>query len=102
VVRRSARLDVDRALADAMEESPGEELGDGDGERSPPLTRRETEVARLVGRGLSNKDIAAALVISQRTAEGHVEHILTKLGFGSRAQIAVWINNAEAEPVHRS
>ncbi len=39
-------------------------------------------------RGRSNKEIAAALVISQRTAEGHVERILTKLGFTSRAQVA--------------
>jgi predicted ATPase/DNA-binding NarL/FixJ family response regulator len=101
VIRRSAKLDVDRALADAMEESPAGP-GDEDGERSSPLTPRETEVARLVGRGLTNKDVAAELVISQRTAEGHVEHILTKLGFGSRAQIAVWINSDEAEPADRS
>ena len=55
------------------------------------LTARELEVARLVASGLTNRQIAAALVISQRTAEGHVEHILTKLGFGSRAQIATWV-----------
>jgi predicted ATPase/DNA-binding NarL/FixJ family response regulator len=55
-----------------------------------PLTRREQQVADLVTRGLSNKEIAAALVISQRTAESHVEHILTKLGLTSRAQIAAW------------
>jgi predicted ATPase/DNA-binding NarL/FixJ family response regulator len=102
MIRQSAKRDVDRALADAMEESPAGELGDEDGERSSPLTPRETEVARLVGRGLTNKDIAAELVISQRTAEGHVEHILTKLGFGSRTQIAVWINSDEAEPADRS
>ena len=48
-------------------------------------------MARLIAAGRSNKEIAARLVISQRTAEGHVEHILTKLGFTSRAQIAVWI-----------
>jgi non-specific serine/threonine protein kinase len=54
------------------------------------LTRRELEVAGLVADGLSNRAIAAKLVISQRTAEGHVEHILTKLGFTSRSQIAAW------------
>ncbi|WP_330253284.1 protein kinase [Nocardia sp. NBC_00565] len=54
------------------------------------LTKRERQVADLVARGLTNKAIAARLVISQRTAEGHVEHILTKLGFTSRAQIAAW------------
>jgi predicted ATPase/DNA-binding CsgD family transcriptional regulator len=56
-----------------------------------PLTRRETEVARLVAKGMSNKEIAAALVVAQRTAEGHVERILRKLGFSSRAQIAAWV-----------
>ncbi|MET8878085.1 LuxR C-terminal-related transcriptional regulator [Nocardia sp. NPDC004604] len=54
------------------------------------LTKRERQVADLVARGLTNKAIAAQLVISQRTAEGHVEHILTKLGFTSRTQIAAW------------
>ncbi|HEY3004144.1 MAG TPA: LuxR C-terminal-related transcriptional regulator [Kribbellaceae bacterium] len=54
------------------------------------LTRREREIAGLVAEGLSNRQIAAKLMISQRTAEGHVEHILTKLGFTSRAQIASW------------
>jgi DNA-binding NarL/FixJ family response regulator len=54
------------------------------------LTRREQQVADLLALGLSNKDIAGTLVISQRTAETHVEHILTKLGFASRAQVAAW------------
>ena len=48
-------------------------------------------MARLIAGGRSNKEIAAELVISQRTAENHVEHILTKLGFTSRAQVAAWI-----------
>jgi predicted ATPase/DNA-binding CsgD family transcriptional regulator len=60
------------------------------------LTPREGEIAALVARGLSNKDIASKLVISQRTAETHVEHILTKLGFTSRAQIAAWVVEDEA------
>jgi DNA-binding NarL/FixJ family response regulator len=54
------------------------------------LTPRELQVARLIAEGRSNREIAAELVISQRTAENHVEHILTKLGFTSRAQVAVW------------
>ncbi|WP_036511137.1 protein kinase domain-containing protein [Nocardia aobensis] len=61
-----------------------------------PLTRRERQVADLVAEGLTNKAIAARLVISQRTAEGHVEHILTKLGFTSRAQIAAWASSHSA------
>jgi predicted ATPase/DNA-binding CsgD family transcriptional regulator len=54
------------------------------------LTPRELEVAVLVGRGHSNKEIAAALVVSLRTAEAHVTNVLTKLGLRSRAQLAVW------------
>jgi DNA-binding CsgD family transcriptional regulator/tetratricopeptide (TPR) repeat protein len=55
-----------------------------------PLSRREREVAALVARGLTNRDIARTLFLSERTAENHVQHILTKLGFGARAQIAAW------------
>jgi DNA-binding CsgD family transcriptional regulator len=56
-----------------------------------PLTPREAEVARLVARGLTSREIATALVIAERTAETHVEHILAKLGFRARAQIAAWV-----------
>lgn len=55
-----------------------------------PLTIREREVVRLLARGLTNREIAAALVISERTAEGHVQSILNKLGLNTRAQVAVW------------
>lgn len=58
---------------------------------SVALTKRERQIAELVARGLSNKEIAAELVIAVRTAETHVEHILTKLGFTSRIQIATWV-----------
>jgi len=54
------------------------------------LTSREQEVARLVSQGKSNREIAEVLVLSERTVENHVGNILTKLGFDSRAQIAVW------------
>jgi predicted ATPase/DNA-binding CsgD family transcriptional regulator len=55
------------------------------------LTSRQWEVAQLVAEGLSNKEVAARLVISQRTAETHVENILTKLGFNSRIQLSRWV-----------
>ncbi|MFD4194097.1 LuxR C-terminal-related transcriptional regulator [Amycolatopsis thermoflava] len=55
------------------------------------LTKRELEVAALVENGLSNREIAQRLVIAKRTADGHVERILSKLGFTSRAQIAAWM-----------
>ncbi|MGJ3558561.1 response regulator transcription factor [Streptomyces sp. INA 01156] len=55
------------------------------------LTRRESEIAELVALGLTNKQIAAKLVIAQRTADAHVQNILTKLGFNSRTQVAAWV-----------
>ncbi len=55
------------------------------------LRQRETDVARLVADGLSNKEIGARLFISERTVESHVRSIMNKLGFNSRAQIAAWI-----------
>jgi DNA-binding CsgD family transcriptional regulator len=54
------------------------------------LTPREREVARLVAEGLTNRQLGARLVISERTAQNHVQHILTKLGFTTRSQIAAW------------
>ena len=55
------------------------------------LSKRELEVARLVTQGLTNKEIASSLFISQRTAEGHVAQICNKLGYSTRAQIAAWV-----------
>jgi ATP/maltotriose-dependent transcriptional regulator MalT len=60
-------------------------------EARPRLTRRETEVAELVARGLSNREIAQTLTIAERTATSHLEHVLNKLGFHSRSQIATWV-----------
>jgi predicted ATPase/DNA-binding CsgD family transcriptional regulator len=54
------------------------------------LTRRERQVAAVVAQGLSNQEIANELVVSIKTVEAHVTHILSKLGFSSRAQIAAW------------
>lgn len=55
------------------------------------LSRRELEVARLVATGMSNRAIAAKLFLSERTVESHLDHILTKLEFTSRAQLAAWV-----------
>jgi predicted ATPase/DNA-binding CsgD family transcriptional regulator len=54
------------------------------------LTPREREVARLVAQGKSNRAIAEDLVVGVSTVEAHITHILTKLGFSSRSQIAAW------------
>ncbi|MFJ9845094.1 response regulator transcription factor [Kitasatospora sp. NPDC101155] len=55
------------------------------------LSRREQQVAGLVAEGLTNREIADRLVLSQRTVETHVSRIMTKLDLGSRAQLAVWV-----------
>jgi non-specific serine/threonine protein kinase len=84
-------MDFDSAVAYALgapaplADPPPEASRDS---RFAVLTARELEVTQLLARGLTNKQIAATLVISQRTAEAHVEHVLTKLGFTSRVQIA--------------
>jgi len=58
--------------------------------RRAPLSRREQEVASLVAEGLTNRAIAERLFISERTVDGHLEHIREKLGVTSRAQVAAW------------
>ncbi|MEV0399271.1 LuxR C-terminal-related transcriptional regulator [Actinoallomurus sp. NPDC050550] len=96
---RGMRLDVNGAVALAVAEREADlEAPQAERGIAAVLTRREREIADLVAEGLSNKEIAAALVISQRTAEGHVEHILRKLGFTSRSQIAAaWTPSARSE-----
>ena len=89
--RRGSQLSLDESVPFALE-------ADADADQPPPapvepspLTRRELEVADLVADGLSNPEIAARLFISVRTAQGHVENILRKLGFNSRSLIAAWV-----------
>jgi non-specific serine/threonine protein kinase len=60
------------------------------GRTSDPLTRREREVVALVARGLTNRQIASDLHLSERTIGNHVSNILRKLRLASRAEIAVW------------
>ncbi|TMD94745.1 MAG: response regulator transcription factor [Chloroflexi bacterium] len=55
------------------------------------LSRREREVAQLLAQGLSNREIAERLYLSERTVDNHVHHILAKLGFDSRVQVATWV-----------
>jgi DNA-binding CsgD family transcriptional regulator/sugar lactone lactonase YvrE len=60
------------------------------------LSRREMEIARLVAEGLTNRDIAARLFISERTVDGHLEHVREKLAVNTRAQIATWVTREAA------
>ena len=91
-------MPLEQAVADALE-APAGKLAQPGGlaaRAAPPasavapLTPREREVAVLMARGLTNRQIADELVIGERTAEAHVGNILGKLGFTSRAQVAAW------------
>jgi predicted ATPase/DNA-binding NarL/FixJ family response regulator len=101
---KGKQTSLDRAISAALEESTapaGHAAGEAYG---AVLTPREIEVAGLIAEGLSNKAIAAQLVIAQRTVEAHVEHILDKLGFSSRTQVAAWVvemSTSESEAADR-
>ncbi|MFD6416329.1 ATP-binding protein [Streptomyces sp. NPDC060194] len=88
---RGEALGRDRAVRFALGESAVLGGPAADGPSLAALTRREREVADLVKEGLSNRAIAERLVISKRTVDAHVEHILAKLGFGSRGEIAALV-----------
>ncbi|OIV36603.1 hypothetical protein BIV57_15690 [Mangrovactinospora gilvigrisea] len=87
--REGGRLDRARAIELALADAERPAGPSVPAQRRPEgaLTRREREVAALVARGMTNREIAERLVISKRTADAHVEHILGKLGFSSRTEI---------------
>jgi predicted ATPase/DNA-binding SARP family transcriptional activator/DNA-binding CsgD family transcriptional regulator len=63
------------------------------GARSPSLTPREREVAALVAQGLTNRQIASRLVVSESTVETHLSRIFKKLSLHSRTQLTLWVNH---------
>lgn len=83
-------MSLNEAVAYALSTEEPAPMAAGRASAKVPLTPREQEVAALIARGLTNREIAAVLVITERTAETHVQNILNKLGFDSRAQIAAW------------
>jgi non-specific serine/threonine protein kinase len=89
-------MNLDEAVSYALEEedtdplttsAPGEPSA---GQVHVVLSRREEEVAALVAQGMSNRQIAQELFLSERTIENHVSKILRKLEFASRTEIAAW------------
>ncbi|MGP4016665.1 LuxR C-terminal-related transcriptional regulator [Saccharopolyspora sp. 5N708] len=90
-LRAARRQGIDDTVEELIRFTLGESRPAQPADAPVRLTPREQEVARLVAQGLSNRQIAEQLVISKRTSDSHIEHILAKLGVTSRAQIAVWI-----------
>jgi predicted ATPase/DNA-binding CsgD family transcriptional regulator len=84
-----------QAITLGLADNPEDPWRDGP---SASLTRREREIAALVATGLTNRQIAGQLYLSVRTVEVHVDHILTKLGFRTRTQLAAWIHEEGRAP----
>jgi len=87
-------MDLDQAIALGRDAGASAARGArltprGDG--ASVLTPREREIATCLARGLSNRQIAGQLVITERTVASHIEHILEKLGFASRHQVGAWM-----------
>ena len=89
-------LALAQAIALGLDDTPEDRWPGG----RPPtsLTRREREIAALVATGLTNRQIAGQLYLSVRTVEAHVDHILSKLGFRTRTQLAAWIHEEGPAP----
>jgi non-specific serine/threonine protein kinase len=87
--QRGSELSISEALTLAHA-PPASEVARSGSARGGILSSREMQVVELIAKGLPNREIAQALVISDKTAANHVEHIMTKLDLRSRAQVAVW------------
>jgi predicted ATPase/DNA-binding CsgD family transcriptional regulator len=85
------RMSRDAAVRLALGEPGPSDDSAADAPAASPLAKREVEVARLIAEGMSNKQIGLRLFISEATVASHVRHIMDKLGFNSRSQIAVWM-----------
>ncbi|MFC7358788.1 ATP-binding protein [Nocardioides astragali] len=91
---RGAAFSVDDGIAYALGERPAPAAPSS--EQDTVLTARELEIAELIAEGLSNRQIATRFTLSVRTVETHVQHIMLKLGFRSRTQIASWLAQQHA------
>ncbi|WP_089302962.1 ATP-binding protein [Haloechinothrix alba] len=96
--RSGNQLTTAAAVRLALDETAGEvaDRPAGSPSHTDLMTKRERQIAELVARGFTNKDIAGRLVIAKRTVDTHIEHILSKFGFHSRNQIIAWMTEQQA------
>jgi len=99
--QRGLRMTIDDAVAFAVEDRLPTPARTGVKARNAiHLTKRELEIARLIAREMTSRDIATKLFISERTVEAHVTNMLNKLGLNSRIQLARWLTSVGGtEPV---
>jgi predicted ATPase/DNA-binding CsgD family transcriptional regulator len=92
-------MDLQAAIAYALRESSPPVAPSRRSPRSARelLTPQQRRVASLIGRGMSNREIAGALGISERTAEGHAEKIYDRLGFNRRSQLVDWVRQQDGD-----
>jgi non-specific serine/threonine protein kinase len=95
LVREGRRMSVEQAVSSALANEPDDAWSPGP---RRTLSRRELEVAGLAAQGLTNREIATRLHLSVRTVDVHLDHILTKLDFHTRTQLAAWAYEQELLP----
>lgn len=99
LLAEGARWNLADAVDYALDRTTATPAGGGIGKTASTLTKRELQVASMVADGMSNKEIASALVLSPRTIDGHLERIFGKLDFNTRSQVAVWFATSGTRPV---
>jgi DNA-binding NarL/FixJ family response regulator len=89
-------MTLEQAVAYGLADGDGRRpAGTQDGAAQPVLSPREAEVARLVARGLTNRQIAEALVLQESTVGNHLQRIYTRLGLSGRAHLATWVSEQD-------
>ena len=97
--QRGVKMTDDEAIAFVIErQEPAKPAPATTAEPVGPLTRRQLEIARLIAEGVTTRQIAAKLFISERTVETHVTNMLNKLGLNSRIQLASWVSSEAGPP----
>ena len=90
LIHAGRTMPAEQATDLAMAIASGAAPGDPERPHARPLTPRERQVAALVASGRTNRQIGRVLGISEKTAEVHLHHVMSKLDVRSRAEVAAW------------